>query len=278
MRKMGGIGGKIQITRALMWIGSLALAGVPFFAGYYSKDAIIESAFAAHTGAGQYAFWLGIAAAVLTAFYSWRLLIMTFEGTPRMDEHTLHHVHESPKVMIVPLVVLALGAIFAGYVGFEAFVGEHSGEFWGKALLVLPAHPALAESHHVATWVKTLPIVVGVIGIALVYYLYMMRPALPGEIARRFRPIYLFLYNKWYFDELYDWLFVRPAKVLGRELWQQGDGALIDGLGPDGVAAVARLLAQRASRLQSGYVYHYAFVMLIGVAGLVSLYLFLQPR
>jgi len=278
MRKMGGIGKKIQVTRALMWIGSLALAGVPVFAGYYSKDSILESAFAAHTGAGLYAFWLGIAAAVLTAFYSWRLLIMTFEGAPRADEHTLHHVHESPKTMIVPLLVLAVGAVFAGYIGFEYFVGEHAGAFWGKALLVLPAHPALAESHHVAGWVKALPIVVGVVGIALAYYLYMLRPDLPGLIARRFNRTYLFLYNKWYFDELYDWLFVNPAKRLGRELWQQGDGTLIDGLGPDGVAAVARSLAQRASRLQTGYVYHYAFAMLIGVAGLVSLYLFLQPR
>jgi NADH-quinone oxidoreductase subunit L len=278
MRKMGGIWKMIPLTYAMMWVGSLALAGVPFFAGFYSKDSILESAFAANSGVGQYAFWLGIAAAVLTAFYSWRLIIMTFHGKPRADERTMGHVHESPKSMTVPLLVLAVGAVFAGYVGFESFVGEHSASFWGKAILVLPGHNALADAHHVPLWVKSLPIIVGVVGIALAYYLYMTRPDLPARIAGRFKHIYLFLYNKWYFDELYDRAFVRPARYLGREFWQQGDGALIDGLGPDGVAAVARNLAARASRLQTGFVYHYAFAMLIGVAGLVSLYLFLQSR
>ena len=175
---------------------------------------------------------------------------------------------------IVPLIVLAIGAVFAGYVGFESFVGEHAATFWGKALLVLPSHPALAESEHVAAWVKFLPTVVGLFGIGLAFYMVSVRPELPAVVATRFKAVYLFLYNKWYFDELYDWLFVRPARRLGRELWQQGDGTLIDGLGPDGVAAVTRALARGASRLQTGYVYHYAFAMLIGVAGLVSLYLF----
>jgi NADH-quinone oxidoreductase subunit L len=275
MRKMGGIGGKIPLTRALMWVGSLALAGVPFFAGYYSKDSIIESAFAAQTGAGEYAFWLGVAAAVLTAFYSWRLLLMTFEGPSRADAHTLAHVHESPKSMIVPLLVLAAGAICAGFIGFDYFVGEHAATFWGKALLVLPSHPALAQSEHVAGWVKFIPTVVGLFGIALAFYMYLLRPDLPAAVAARIRPIYLFVYNKWYFDELYDWLFVRPAQRLGRALWQQGDGTMIDGLGPDGIAAVTQGLARISSRLQTGYVYHYAFAIVIGVAGLVSYYLFI---
>jgi NADH-quinone oxidoreductase subunit L len=278
MRKMGGIWRIVPVTYTMMWVGSLALAGVPPFAGFYSKDIVLEAAWAAQSGPGVYAFWLGIGAAVLTAFYSWRLLFMTFHGAPRADERVMAHVHESPKIMIVPLMVLAVGAIFAGYAGEETFVGEGMKEFWGKSILVLPAHTALADAHHVPTWVKLAPIVVGLAGIALAFYMYMVRTDLPAKLAARFRPVYLFLYNKWYFDELYDWLFVRPAHYLGRELWQEGDGTIIDGLGPDGIASVTRSLAARASRLQTGYVYHYAFAMLIGVAGLVTLYLYLHAR
>ncbi len=139
---------------------------------------------------------------------------------------------------------------------------------------MLPAHSALADAHHVPLWVKILPIAVAIIGIALAYYMYMTRPELPARVAQAFGAVYRFVYNKWYFDELYDFLFVRPAHYLGRELWKEGDGTLIDGLGPDGVAAVARNLAARASRLETGYVYHYAFAMLIGVAGLITLYLY----
>jgi len=274
MRKMGGIWKLVPLTYAVMWIGSLALAGIPFFAGYYSKDVIIESAFAAGSGVGYYAFWLGIAAAVMTAFYSWRLLFMTFHGAPRADERVMAHVHESPKSMTIPLLVLAAGAILAGYVGFESFVGDGAGAFWGDSILVLPAHSALADSHLVPIWVKALPIVVAVLGIALAWYMYVVRPELPARLAAKLGAVYLFIYNKWYFDELYDRLFVRPAHYLGREFWREGDGTLIDGLGPDGVAAVARNLAERASRLQTGFVYHYAFAMLIGVAGLVTLYLY----
>ena len=276
MRKMGGLAPLIPLTYVLMWVGSLALAGIPLFAGFYSKDVIIESAFAAYTGAGDYAFWVGIAAAALTAFYSWRLILMTFHGPPRADERTLAHVHESPKSMTIPLLVLAVGAIFSGYLGVDAFVGDGVEAFWGDSIVVLPSHTALAESHHVPLWVKLLPVAVAVAGIALAYVMYLLRPEWPALVAARFRRLYLFLYNKWYFDELYDWLFVRPAHIIGRGLWKEGDGALIDGIGPDGISAVARNLARRASALQSGYVYHYAFAMLIGVAGLVTWYLYLQ--
>ncbi len=274
MRKMGGIWKLVPLTYTVMWIGSLALAGLPFFSGYYSKDVIIEAAFAAGSGVGYYAFWLGIAAAVMTAFYSWRLLFMTFHGAPRADERVMAHVHESPKSMTIPLLVLAAGAILAGYIGFESFVGAGAGAFWGDSILVLPGNSALADAHLVPVWVKSLPIVVGLMGIALAYYMYMTRPDLPARLAARLGAVYRFVYNKWYFDELYDRLFVKPAHYLGRELWKEGDGTLIDGLGPDGVAAVATNLAERASRLQSGYVYHYAYAMLIGVAGLVTLYLY----
>jgi len=276
MRKMGGIWKMVPVTYTMMWIGSLALAGVPFFAGYFSKDIVLEAAFAANSGPGFYAFWLGIAAAVMTAFYSWRLLFMTFHGAPRADERVMAHVHESPKSMTVPLIVLALGAVFAGYVGYDVFVGHGQKEFWGKAIVVLTSHNALEAAHNVPLWVKLAPIVVGAIGIGLAWYMYIVRTDLPAMLAAKLRPLYLFLYNKWYFDELYDRIFVRPAMYLGRELWREGDGTIIDGLGPDGIAAVTRNLAAKASRLQTGYVYHYAFAMLIGVAGLVTLYLYRQ--
>ena len=273
MRRMGGIWKMIPVTYTLMWIGSLALAGIPFFAGFYSKDLIIEAAYGANTTAGIYAFWFGIIAAILTAFYSWRLIIMTFHGESRADEKTLAHVHESPKVMLIPLLVLAIGAIFSGYLGYKYFAGAEMKAFWGESIYVLPGTDPIAAAKQVPTWVIALPIVVAVVGILAAYYAYMMKPDLPGKLAARFQGLYKFLLNKWYFDELYDFLFVRPAHRLGRNLWKDGDGAVIDGLGPDGVAAAARYLAQKVASMQSGYVYHYAFAMLIGVAGIVTWYL-----
>ncbi|HVO04842.1 MAG TPA: NADH-quinone oxidoreductase subunit L [Candidatus Cybelea sp.] len=273
MRKMGGIYRLIPITYALMWIGSLALAGIPIFAGYFSKDSILESAFAANSGVGMYAFWLGIGAAAMTAFYSWRLLFMTFHGAPRADHETMHHVHESPWVMVVPLIVLAVGAVFAGIAFAHYFVGEGMQAFWGQALFFGQDNhvPQLAEE--VPVWVKFLPLVMGIIGIAFAFQAYMRNKDLPAKMAAAFGPIYTFVYNKWYFDELYDAIFVNPAKALGRVLWKGGDGAIIDGLGPDGISQVTVDLARRASKLQTGYVYHYAFAMLIGVVALVSWYL-----
>ncbi|MFQ5773217.1 MAG: NADH-quinone oxidoreductase subunit L [Kiloniellaceae bacterium] len=273
MRKMGGIWRMVPITYAVMWVGSLALAGIPPFAGYFSKDIILESAYAADTGPGQFAFWLGVAAAFMTAFYSWRLLFLTFHGAPRAEPEVMAHVHEAPKVMIIPLLALAAGAALAGYVGYEAFVGEGREAFWGGAIMVLEANDSIEAAHHVPFWVKILPFVMGVGGIGLAYVMYVLRPDLPGLVVARVRPVYLFVYNKWYFDELYDAVFVRPAHYLGAGLWRSGDGALIDGVGPDGVAAAALNLARRAGRLQTGYVYHYAFAMLIGVVGLVTWYL-----
>ncbi len=273
MRKMGGIWKMVPLTYSMMWIGSLALAGFPFFAGFYSKDIVLEAAYAANSGPGIYAFWLGIGAALLTAFYSWRLIFMTFHGEPRADEIVMAHVHESPKFMTIPLIFLAIGAVFAGWLGYNVFVGGGMNKFWGDAIFVLPNHTALSDAHNVNIWVKLAPTVVGVVGVALAYYLYMVKTDLPARLAARFHYIYLFLYNKWYFDELFDWMLVRPAHYLGRELWREGDGSIIDGLGPDGITTVTRNLAARVSQLQSGYVYHYAFAMLIGVAALVSLYL-----
>ncbi|MDB5407038.1 MAG: NADH:ubiquinone oxidoreductase subunit [Rhodospirillales bacterium] len=273
MRKMGGIWRMIPVTYVLMWIGSLALAGIPWFAGYFSKDTILEAAWAAGTGVGHYSYAMGVFAAFLTAFYSWRLIIMTFHGAPRADHEVMHHVHESPKVMLWPLVVLALGAIFAGAIGFEYFVGEDRAEFWREAILVLPEHDSVGAAHHVPAIISLLPLIAAVLGIATAYLCYMFRPEIPAIMARRFRGIYLFLLNKWYFDELYDAMIVRPVLALAYGLWKKGDGTVIDGFGPDGIASVTRGLAVRAGRLQTGYLYHYAFAILIGVVVMVSWYL-----
>ena len=271
MRRMGGIWRMIPLTYVLMWIGNLALAGIFPFSGFFSKDIILESAFASHTGLGTYAFGLGILAAFLTAFYSWRLLFLTFHGRPRADEKVMAHVHEAPAVMWVPLVGLAIGAIAIGYLMLPMVATDI--DFWGTSILVLPIHNALEEAHHVDFWVKALPMAVGVLGIGSAFLFYVLKPEWPGLLATRARPVYLFLLNKWYFDELYDVLFVRSAKYLGRNLWKQGDGAVIDGIGPDGVAAATLSVARRAVRLQSGYVYHYAFAMLLGLAAIVTWYL-----
>ncbi|MBB54924.1 MAG: NADH-quinone oxidoreductase subunit L [Magnetovibrio sp.] len=273
MRRMGGIWRHIKVTYALMWIGSLALAGVPFFAGFYSKDIVLEAAYAAETGIGRYAFWLGLMAAFLTAFYSWRLLFMTFHGEPRADEKTMAHVHESPKVMILPLFVLAIGALFSGYVAYDYFVGAKAAEFWGDAILILDHHKALENAHHVPTWVKFSPIVVGVLGVGLAYVLYIKYTDIPGKVAEKFQAIYQFLLNKWYFDELYEFLFVRPSFALGHGFWRVVDLMIIDGLGPDGISNTVRLAAKRVAALQSGYLYHYAFAMLIGVVVITTWYL-----
>ena len=219
LRKMGGIWRQVPVTYTMMWIGSLALAGFPFFAGFYSKDMILEAAYGAHTGMGMLAFWLGCAAALLTAFYSWRLLILAFHGTPRASDEVMAHVHESPNVMTLPLVPLALGAIFAGWMGYDLFVGHHWQDFWGSSIFILPSHGAMEAAHHVPTWVKLLPIGLASAGVVGAYIAYVRLPWLPISIAERAGALYRFLFNKWYFDELYDRIFVGPAVRIGRLLW-----------------------------------------------------------
>ena len=273
MRKMGGLWRKLPLTYGVMWVGSLALAGIPFFAGFYSKDIILESAFAAHTGAGEYAFILGIIVAALTAFYSWRLLFMTFHGAPRAPAEVMAQAHDAPRSMSIPLVLLAIGAVFAGIVGLP-MIGDLA-DFWGGSIRVLPEHEeALEAAHHVPFWVAALPSVLAVIGIAVAWHMYIRRPQTAASLAAAHNELYRFFLNKWYFDEAYDFLFVRPAKALGTTLWRGGDGRVIDGFGPDGVAQTVLRLARRASWLQTGFVYHYAFAMLIGVAAFVSWYFY----
>jgi len=270
MRRMGGLWKHIKVTYVMMWIGSLALAGFPIFAGFYSKDMILEAAFGAGTGVGQYAYLMGMAAAILTAFYSWRLIFMTFHGAPRADHHVMEHVHESPMIMLAPLFVLAFGACFAGIAFHHGFIGHDWKAFWGDSILILPANKAMENAHHVPFLVKVGPIIVGVIGIAIAWLAYVKDTAIPRNAAKQQPLLYSFLLNKWYFDELYNFIFVRPAMWLGNVLWKGGDGKIIDGFGPDGFAATVIRLAKRASVLQTGYVYHYAFAMLIGVAALVT--------
>ena len=307
IRNMGGLAKKIPITAAMMAIGTLALTGFPFTAGFYSKDAIIESAYATHTAGAAYAFVLLVITAGLTSFYSWRLFFLTFMGKPRWgahadhgsdahahaghahanDDHSRgakhddhghghghHEPHESPLVMLVPLYVLGIGALLAGLAFSGSFIGHGYEHFWKASLFTSEKNTILEEIHHVPFWVKASPFVVMVIGFAVAWLFYIARPDLPRQLAESQPVLYRFLLNKWYFDELYDLIFVRPAKWLGRVLWKKGDGAIIDGLGPDGVSARVVDVTQAVVRLQTGYVYHYAFAMLIGVAALVTWYMF----
>ncbi len=274
MRKMGGMRAVIPFTWLLMLIGTLALTGFPFTAGYFSKDAVIEAAYAAHSGVGMYAFWMTVAAAFLTSFYSWRLMFMTFHGQSRAAPEVMEKAHESPAVMLVPLVVLAAGALGSGIAFKYWFMGEGNAGFWRESLFTAPSNKILEDLHHVPDWVIFSPMVMMAAGFLLAYLFYILKPGIPSVLAKWFRPLYLFLLNKWYFDELYDFLFVRPAHWIGRALWKVGDGKVIDGVGPDGIAARVIDVTNRVVRFQTGYVYHYAFVMLIGVALLLTYFMF----
>ena len=266
MRNMGGIWKKIPYTYAFMWIGSLALAGVPFFAGYFSKDAILEAAFSAGTVQGYIAYILGLTAAFMTAFYSWRLLFITFHGKPRASDEVMAHIHESPRIMLLPLLPLVFGAMFAGAIGYYGWgILDASGNFWNGAIMVRPE-----MEEHMPLFIEALPLLVVAGGIALAWLFYIRRPELPILLKMRVSGVYRFLLNKWYFDELYTRLFVRPAFALGRWLWRFFDTKIIDGLGPNGAAFASRVIAARTARVQSGYLYHYAFAMLIGLVGLIG--------
>lgn len=326
MRNMGGIWKKIPITYGLMWIGSLALAGIPPFAGYYSKDIVLEAAYADQTWFGQFAYWMGIAAAFMTAFYTWRLLFMTFHGKPRANQETMDHVHESPAVMVAPLLVLATGAVLAGAVFYGGFVGSahhetasssaahsedkaeadhaknadakdvsnahdiakdehtdakheaHSQErwtkavFWQGAIKVLPENDTVEAAHSVPFWVKKLPLVMGVLGILLAYIAYIAVPAIPSLTVKILKPLHILFYRKWFFDEIYHAMFVKNALCLGKCFWIYGDRNTIDGIGPDGVAGLSRRVAAGFSRFQSGFIFQYAFVMIIALFSIVTWY------
>ena len=270
MRKMGGIWKKIPITYALMWVGSLALAGIPFFAGYYSKDLILEAAWAASSNSGYFAFWLGCLAAFLTAFYSWRVLLLTFHGNFNSSKEVLDHVHESPIVMLIPLFVLALGAIFSGWYFYNDFVGYNWKEFWGNSIFISEKHKAFKLAHYVPLWVKYLPIFLAILGILCAYLFYILNPNLPKILSKKFSPIYNLFFNKWYFDELYDYLFVKNFIKFGNYFWKKGDEGTIDRFGPNGISNLVKNISSKSIIIQSGYIYHYAFAMLIGLVVLIT--------
>ena len=320
MRNYGGLRHKIPKTFWMMMIGTLAITGVGIpllyvgfpigFAGFVSKDAIIESAYAGT--AGGYAFWMLVVAALMTSFYSWRLMFLTFYGTPRGDKHTHEHAHESPNSMLIPLYVLAGGAVFSGMGWYGSFFGSNDkvGKFFGvpyaeasehgddhaddhgddhadegghgKAHYNLvgapgegaihnnPANHVLNDAHEVAVWVKLAPFFAMLAGFGLAYQMYIRRPDLPAKLAEQQAPLYQFLLNKWYFDEIFNFIFVKPAIALGRILWKQGDTNTIDG-GINGVAmGIIPFFTRLAGRAQSGYIFSYAFAMVLGIAVLLT--------
>ena len=273
IQKMGGIWKKIPITYAMMWIGSLALAGFPPFAGFYSKDVILEAAFMSHSPLGKLAYWMGISAAFLTAFYSWRLLFLTFHGKTRADHHTYDHAHESPLSMLIPLFVLAAGSIFAGIIGSKIYhMVAAEGNFFSDAIFVREGKAGLLEEiHHAPFLVKISPLIVGVVAIALAYIFYLVKKDWPTKLANALKPLYKLSLNKWYFDEIYNVILVKPTKKLGDFLWKIIDMKIVDGL-PNGAAVFCKIMAGRVSKLQTGYLYSYSMWM---VLGLISLLLFL---
>src|SRR5580698_7563119 len=271
IRNMGGLWRKIPYTFTVMCIGTLALTGFPMFAGYFSKDAIIESAYAAHNPFSTYAYILTIAAAGLTSFYSCRLIFKTFFGEPHDQEH-YEAAHEAPLWMLIPIGLLAAGSIFAGFPFKELFAGHSVEEFFRDSVKMNPH--ILEDMEHMPALLGYLPTVMMALGLVVSYIFYISRPYLPVDLAKQQPLLYQFLLNKWYFDELYDLIFVRPAKWIGHFLWKVGDGKIIDGLGPDGVSARVLDITRNAVKLQTGYLYHYAFAMLIGVAGFITWFMF----
>ena len=304
MRNYGGLRKKIPYTFAAMMIGTLAITGVGIplthygFAGFLSKDAIIESAYAASLGG--YSFWMLVLSALFTSFYSWRLIFMTFYGDPRGDSHTHSSAHESPKTMLIPLAVLSLGAIFSGMIWYKSFFGDHYSvnKFFGireaishshdisddagrsndnlavdvpiGAIYMAPNNHILDEAHHVPKWVKLSPFVAMIIGLLLSYIFYIWRTDMPRKLAQNQRYLYSFLLNKWYFDEIYEILFVRSARFLGRFLWKKGDGQTIDGFINNFSMVFIPLLTKLAGRAQSGYIFTYAFAMVLGIVVLIT--------
>ncbi|MFM7379170.1 MAG: NADH-quinone oxidoreductase subunit L, partial [Erythrobacter sp.] len=298
MRYYGGLRKHIPLTFWAMMAGTLAITGVGIlgvfgFAGFYSKDAILEAAYARHNGAGQFAFWAGAIAALLTSFYSLRLMFLTFWGKPRWeqsehiqhavhddhghghDDHHAHdphdgtagyHPHESPLPMLLPLGILSLGAVFAGFVFHHEFIDGAS--FWNGSIFY--NEDLIHAMHGVPLWVKLTATAVMLIGLAGAYVAYIAKPEIPGKFVSTFSGLHNFVYRKWYFDELYDALFVKPAFAFGRAFWQLGDIGTIDRLGPNGIAAVVQRSAVAAKSIQSGYVYTYALIMLLGLVGAVT--------
>ena len=266
MRHMGGVWKKIPYTYSLMIIGTLALTGFPFLSGFFSKDAIIETAYSSTSFFAGYAVTIGVLTAFMTSLYSWRLIFMTFHGTFNNKNISLSKVHESPAVMLMPLLFLALGAIFAGYAFKDYFIGSQFIQFWNNSIFFLKEFVL----HHPPLWFLLLTPILVLLAIPLSYYFFVKdKKSLDGFIEIN-KPLYNFLVNKWYFDELYDFLFVKPAKKIGTFFWKIGDGTIIDGFGPDGLTKLIKSVSDKAVQFQSGFLYHYAFVILIGLSILLT--------
>jgi len=263
---MGGVWKKIPYTYVLMLIGTLALTGFPFLSGFFSKDAIIETAYGSKTFFAGYAVTIGVVTAFMTSLYSWRLIFMTFHGTFNNKNIELSKVHESPFVMLIPLIFLAIGAVFAGYVFKDYFIGSHFSQFWNNSIFFLKDFVL----HHPPLWFLFLTPVLVLSGIPMAYYFFVKDKKFLDGLIEINKPLYNFLVNKWYFDELYDFLFVRPAKKIGYLFWKIGDGSIIDGFGPDGLTKIVKLVSDKAVQFQSGFLYHYAFVILIGLSILLT--------
>jgi len=267
INQMGGIWKKLPYTWVLMIIGTLALTGFPFLSGFYSKDAIIEYAYLRGNTAGYYAVVVGIFTALLTSIYSWRLIFKTFHGTYNNKKLKINTMHESPFVMLTPLIILAIGAIFAGYFFKELFIGHSSSNyFWTDSIkFLLPLsldHPPL--------WIIYITPIIVILSIPLSYYLFVKNKSITNWLANENQPLYNFLLNKWYFDELYDFLFVKPFKKIGIFFWKNVDIKIIDKFGPDGISNLIKIFSNKAVKFQSGYIYQYAFIMLLGFSALLT--------
>ena len=269
MRKMGGLFKKIPFTGTMMWIGSLAIIGFPYFSGYYSKESILENAYYSSSSMATFAYTVGILTALLTAFYSWRLLFMTFHGQTRSDKKTFDHAHESPLVMTLPLILLAFGSIFAGLLFSNFYIGKMQYSFWGNSIIL---HEI---KHHYLPFIQTLIVKSSVaIGVMLAALIYFYKNHLSKNLANNLYPLYSISLNKWYVDELYNLIFIRPYFYLANLFWKKGDEKIIDGCGPNGISKLISISSYYLSRFQSGYLYHYAFVMLGGLVIILTWFIY----
>jgi len=275
IRKMGGLYKLIPTTWIVMLIGTLGLTGAPLMSGYYSKDGIIEAAFVSTTQGHTYAFYLLVFSALLTSFYSWRLIFLTFHGKINISKDIFSKIHESPKVMIFPLFILAFFTIFSGAYFVDYFMSHDYQFLWEDAIYLSQNNHVIEAIHYVPKWVKYSPLLMMLTGLVTSFFFYILFPSIPKYLANTFNSLYKFLLNKWYFDELYEFLFVSNIKKLGAFLFNFGDKKIIDGFGPDGVSSRVLYFAKQIGRLQTGYIYHYAFAMLFGLTVFIS-YFFLK--
>ena len=267
INNMGAVWKKLPYTYALMIIGTLALTGFPFLSGFYSKDAIIEFAYLKGNTVGYYAAGVGVFTAFLTAIYSWRLIFKTFHGEYNNKSIKIEETHESPLIMLIPLIILSIGAIFVGFIFKDLFIslGDQN-NFWAQSILFL--EPLSTE--HPPTWFLLLTPILVLISIPIAFYLFVKNKSIPEQIVKINRPLYEFLVNKWYFDELYDYIIVKPSQKIGLFLWKVCDVKIIDGFGPDGISMLIKKISQKANKFQSGFIYQYAFVMLLGFSALLT--------